>query len=168
MAMTTADRIDALIARIDRLALVDDEIDVSWGAPSTPEAISMLETALRIRLPESFVRFQRRTGGGGPDGLSISTIPREAPLGGVGTVYGDTLHYREPWRAHALPAALVVIQRDPDDNEPFCLDTSRFEGDECPVVLFYHQSSGSSEIVADSFVGFYERYLQPYFEEAGL
>jgi hypothetical protein len=58
-----------------------------------------------------------------------------------------------------------VVQRDANDNEPFCFDTSRWSGEECPVVLYYLHS-GRTERVAADFLTFYERYLAPRFEAA--
>jgi hypothetical protein len=64
-----------------------------------------------------------------------------------------------------LPEHLLVIQQDEDDNEPFCLDTSRFHRGECPVVLYY-PSDGRSENIAKDFLTFYEKYLGPYLQQA--
>ncbi len=161
-------RIDTLISRIGRLADADADLDVAWGGASTPASISQVEQALSVRLPESFRRFQMKTGGGGLDGLRISAISADDTLGGMGTVYGDTMHYRDNHWIKPLPAHLVVIQRCADDNEPFCLDTSAMIDDECPVVLYYHQTSGHIERIARHFLDFYEAHLDPYFDENGL
>ncbi len=161
-------RIDKLIGRVDRLAMVEADLEVAWGGASTPAAISRVEQALGVRLPESFRRFQLKTGGDGLDGLRISTIPANDTLGNAGTVYGDTMHYRDKHWIKPLPIHLVVIQRCADDNEPFCLDTAAMMGDECPVVLYYHQTSGHIERIARNFLDFYEAYLDPYFDENGV
>ncbi|HVS35557.1 MAG TPA: SMI1/KNR4 family protein [Gemmataceae bacterium] len=62
-----------------------------------------------------------------------------------------------------LPAHLVVVQRDAEDNEPFCLDTSKWSDEECPVVLYY-LNSDRTERIAPDFLAFYERCLAPCFE----
>ncbi|MDZ7867071.1 SMI1/KNR4 family protein [Acidovorax sp.] len=163
--MNDQESMDRLIARIDQLAhLPDGEHSVDWAGASSQAALTALEQALGVRISGSFRTFILKTGGGGLDSLCISTIPASEPLGGLGSVHGDTLHYREGWAA-PLPAHLVVIQRSQDDNEPFCLDTSRVQDGENPVVLFYHQSTGRAEPIAGSFIAFLEDYMEPYWEE---
>ena len=163
--MSPPERLNALIARVDGVARQSEgEYSVQWAGASSQAAIAELEQALGVRISGSFRDFIVKTGGGGLDSLSISTIPAHEPLGGLGTVHGDTLHYRTGWPA-SLPAHLVVIQRSEDDNEPFCLDTSRVQDGENPVVLFYHQSTGRVEPIAASFTAFLEDYLEPYWED---
>jgi hypothetical protein len=158
------ERIARLITRIEQ-ELPGAANTVEWAGPTSDTAIGQVETALNVRFPASVRTFLKLTGGGGLDTFSISSIPEEDPLSATyGTVYGDTLRYREPWVPFPLPEHLVVIQRDFDDNEPFCLDTSRWTGDECPVVLYYH-NAGYVEPIAENFIAFYESYLQPYFGE---
>jgi hypothetical protein len=41
-------------------------------------------------------------------------------------------------------------------------------GEECPFVLFYHQSTGHAEYIAYNFIEFYERYLDPQFLDAEI
>jgi SMI1-KNR4 cell-wall len=161
--MTTAlqDRISRLVNRIN--ALNDEEEPVFWIGPTNDAEIELVEEELGVRFPASFREFLRMTGGGGLESLCISGIPSDAPFQGFGTVFCDTTHYREEWVPFPLPNHLVVVERCPDDNEPFCLDTSRFDGDECPVVLYY-LNSGKAEFIANNFLEFYERYLEPYFE----
>lgn len=163
--MSPSERLDSLIARIDQLAQQSKgEHEVQWAGAGSDAAIATLEQALGVHISGSFREFILKTGGGGLDTLRISAIAASEPLGGLGTVHGDTLHYRKGWVA-PLPAHLIVIQRCPDDNEPFCLDTSRVKDGENPVVLFYHQSTGSVERVAGSFVAFLAEYLEPYWEK---
>jgi len=165
--MTAADstqRISALLARLHDLAQRDDLAEVAWCGPSTEQAIAAVEHALGVRITGSFRDFILRTGGGGLDLFPISTIPADTPLNGRGTVHGDTLYWRHDAGGTPLPPHLVVIQRDADDNEPFCLDTSRVVGGENPVVLFYPSSrSGHVDRIAPGFLDFYEDYLAPKF-----
>ncbi len=157
------ERIRALVARIDAKLAADG---VAWSGPASAEAITGVESALGVRIPASYRTFLRLTGGGGVESFPISSVNSADPLAvQYGTVYGDTLHYREPWVPRPLPAHLVVVQRDADDNEPFCLDTSKWAGEECPVVLYY-LNSGRAERIAPDFLAFYERYLAPRFEAA--
>lgn len=164
--MTPAERIDTLIARLHALAQRDEDIDISWVGPGTEQAIAAVEQALGVRIVGTFRDFILRTGGGGLDLFPISAIPADAPLGGgYHTVHGDTLYWRHDAGGTPLPPQLVVIQRDPDDNEPFCLDTSRVVDGENPVVLFYPNSpNGHLDRIAPGFLDFYEAYLAPHWE----
>jgi hypothetical protein len=158
------ERIRALIARIDAELAADG---VVWAGPASEEAIARVEATLGVRFPVSFRTLLLLTGGGGVKSFPISSVDLADPVAiQYGSVYGDTLHYRESWVPRPLPAHLVVVQRDADDNEPFCLDTSRWSGEECPVVLYY-LNTGRAERVAPDFLAFYERYLEPRFEAAG-
>jgi hypothetical protein len=150
-----------LISRVNQLPTTDDCLDVSWVGPSSEDAISAVEQALGVEIRGSYRDFILKTGGGGLGTLYISPIPSDDPLSGC---YLDTLRYREEWCAHKLPPHLIVIQRDPDDNEPMCLDTSVVKNGENPVVLAYYQSSGKVEKVADSFMDYYCEWLEPYFD----
>lgn len=157
------ERIRGLIVRIDEELAAGG---VRWAGPATPDAIALVESTLGVRFPMSFRMFLSQTGGGGVKGLPISSIGDVGPPRVQhGTVYGDTLYYRESWVSRPLPPQLVVVQRCANDNEPFCLDTSTWAGEECPVVL-YNYRSGHVEQIAPNFLAFYERYLAPYFEAA--
>jgi hypothetical protein len=165
--MTTLTRIDALITRLEAAMQASDDDEIRWSGPASEAAITAVERALGASIHGSFRDLMLRTGGGGLDTFAISSIPATEPLGGLGTVHGDTLHYRQDWWTTSLPPHLIVIQRSLDDNEPFCLDTSRIKAGENPVVLFYHQThGGKSEPIADSFIDFLEAYLEPYFKDS--
>jgi hypothetical protein len=157
------ERIRALVARIDAELAADG---VEWAGPASAETIVRVESTLGVRFPASFRTLLLLKGGGGVESFPISSVDSSDPVAiQYGTVYGDTLHYREPWVPRPLPAHLVVVQRDADDNEPFCLDTSKWSGEECPVVLYY-LNTGHVERIAPDFLAFYERYLAPRFEAA--
>jgi SMI1-KNR4 cell-wall len=137
------ERIRALIARIDAELTADE---VAWAGPASAEAIARIESALGVRFPASFRTLLLLTGGGGVKSFPISSIDSADPVAvQYGTVYGDTLHIREPWWS-PLPSHMAVVQRDADDNEPFCLDTSNWSGEECPVVLYYLNSGRAEQI----------------------
>lgn len=156
--------LDELISKVNQLPNLDSDVSVQWRGASTEAAIAVVENALGVSIRGSYRDFILATGGGGLDMLCISPVPAEEPLAGC---YADTLRYREDWVPHKLPAHLVVIQRDQDDNEPVCLDTSKQDNGENPVVLYY-LTSGHVERLAGSFIEYYQEFLDPYFEEAGL
>jgi hypothetical protein len=150
-----------IIARVNQLPEADDEIEVEWVGPSSPEAIQQVENTLGVHIQGSYREFVLAVGGGGLREFYISPIPQDRPADGA---CSDTLDYRQ--RCHRpMPHHLVVIQRDADNNEPFCLDAGRTINGENPVVLYYHQSTGHIESIADSFIEFYLKYLEPYFDE---
>ena len=148
-----------LVERINAELAPWEEHDVRWHGPASEEELLAIEGRLGCRLPASFREFLRLTGGGGPQSLCVST---SAVDGGGGSVIGDTLYWREQF---GLPPHLVVVQRDWDDNEPFCLDTSAFDGDECPVVLFYPLARNPIQRIAPDFPSWYAKYLEPHFDD---
>ena len=150
-----------VISKVNQLPTVDKALFVEWLGASTEDAIKSVEVALNVKISGSYRDFILTTGGGGLDALYISPIPSDNPLFGC---YSDTLHYREDWCPHKVPPHLVVIQRDLDDNEPVCLDTSIEIDGENPIVLFYYQNTGKSEKLANSFIDYYQKFLAPYFE----
>lgn len=154
----------ALIAKINQLPEHDALTSVQWQGRSTEQAITSVENSLGVSLRGSYRDFILATGGGGLDSLFISQIPASEPLVGC---YADTVHYRADWVAQPLPQHLVVIQCDAADNEPVCLDTSIVANGENPVVLYYLHS-GHIERLADSFLAYYQDFLSPYFDDAGL
>lgn len=156
------ERIRLLVARIDAELAADG---IAWSGPASEQAVAAVENTLGVRFPASFRTFLRLTGGGGVESFPISSVDSDPLAIQYGTVYADTLHYREPWVPKPLPGHLVVVQRDADDNEPFCLDTSKWSGEECPIVLYY-LNSGKFERIAPDFLTFYEQYLEPRFESA--
>lgn len=159
------EQIRALVARINSILSVLE--DVVWEGPTPADSISSVEGALGVQFPISFRTLLLLTGGGGVESFPISSIPSDDPLAdNTGAICGDTHHYRKSWVPYPLPDHLVVIQRDANNNEPFCLDTSEWLGSECPVVLYYY-NTGEIEKVAPNFFTFYENYLERLFREAG-
>ena len=157
--------IEEIISKVNRLPELDEDLSVDWCGPSSEAAIAEVEAALDVKIHGSFRKFILLTGGGGLDSLYISPIAVDAPLDGC---FRDTQHYRDDWCPHKVPPHLIVIQRDADDNEPMCLDTSREINGENPVVLFYYQSTGKEEPIADSFAAYYENFLSVYFDQFDL
>lgn len=94
--------------------------------------IKEIEVKLGVILPESYKWYIINYGGGGI-GFDIIGVTRTGNL----LVVNSTEKYRE----YGLPDGLVVIQ---DIGEwVYCLDTNRFDGEECPVVTWsMHDKDG--------------------------
>jgi antitoxin YobK len=132
-----------------------------WYGPAPEAEIVRLEQLLSAKLPASFKRFLREYGGGGIGDRSISGIEDgNAAHKGVGNVYGDTLRCRQE---HALPPGLVVVLYY-DDEVCWCLDTTRFTGEECPVVAYDVFQREVDRIIAPSFAAFMTERLTLYSE----
>ncbi|MED4567969.1 SMI1/KNR4 family protein [Brevibacillus agri] len=86
--------------------------------------ISNIEEKLNVKLPDSYKWFLREYGTGGVIGVEI--------LGGglrdIPTCVTETVD----WRGYGLPEEFVVIENF--GAGVYCLDTSRIENGECPVV----------------------------------
>ena len=154
------ERLNLLIGRIDDLAATDD-YQVNWTGGVTDDAIADVEKRLDVRLPESYKAFARLVGGEGIEIFPITSFVFGVFVFGFFVVF--FLFFCVLWVWHPLPKHLVEIQRDFDDNEPLCLDTSTWTAGECPVVLYY-LDSGTCDPIAVDFLTFYEVYMQPNFD----
>lgn len=144
--------------RIEKARINGHEI-ITWR-PVSIELVTEVENALDLQLPPSFLEFICEYGGGGINGLEISGILRDDPLAtNEGTLFGDTYNYR---KEHGLPLNLLVIQSDPDGNDPHCLDTSEVdEIGENPVIC-YSLYQGNTTRLANDFVEYYLKFSEPY------
>lgn len=107
--------------------------DIFWQGEASESSILQLESLGETRLPTSFRRFLRSHGGGVVAGEEISRIEDDDPAFEFrGTGYGDTFRCRENY---GLPRSLVIIYFG-DDDVVRCLDASRHQNDENPVVSF--------------------------------
>ena len=132
-----------------------------WYGPAPEAEIVRLEQLLSAKLPASFKRFLREYGGGGIGDRSISGIEAgNAANRGGGTVYGDTLRCRQ---VHELPNGLVVVLFY-DDEVCWCLDTTSFAGEECPVVAYDVFKREVDRTIAPSFAAFMTERLTLYSE----
>jgi len=81
---------------------------------------SHVENLLGVRFPPSYKAFLLQHGALFSSVGAISGVFPQSPLAANdGAVLGDTLYYRERFQ---LPADFVVIERDFDDNDTWCLD----------------------------------------------
>lgn len=94
--------------------------------------INAIEERLNISLPESYKWFLKEYGTGGVFGVEIfGGGLRETP-----TCVRET----EEWRKYGLPKDFVVIQNY--GGGVYCLDTSRFNNNECPVIDWEQDDQG--------------------------
>ena len=144
---------------LDQIRANGDEVWIAGPQPT--EAIAELETALRITLPPSYRSFLEQFGGMKIFDTAISGIIDGKPLSEEpGSVYGDTLRFREE---HNLPHHLLVIQADED--APYCLVTNRPKsGGEYPVVS-YDLETGDIERLSESFGRWFVKWLRFQVEE---
>lgn len=126
-----------------------------WQGKTSIESIDQLEGLLNTKLPASYRQFLAEYGGGGLVGEEISGIEDDdATLDFRGTVLGDTYQCRSQF---ALPSHLIVIYYR-GDAVVWCLDTSSFVGNECPVVSF-NVTSKETRRISETFEGFFEEYV---------
>ena len=142
--------------------------DLEFYGPQSEESIAILEDALGIKMPPSFVEFLRTYGGGGVTDSDISGIYGDKPLmPNQGCVYGDTVRWREEY---GLPENLVIIRVE-DEEEALCLDAgSPDSAGEYPVVRVDLFGGGVAKVgdplkANSSFREFFEEYLEMWAEE---
>jgi hypothetical protein len=135
----------AFANKIERFKACEPSVDVAGRCG--PEMIAIVEAKLGVRFPPSYRAFLLDHGAIFSAVGSISGVYPPAPVdSGVGTVLGDTLYYRDHFQ---LPNHLVVIQRDQDENDPWCLDTSVPSADgEYPIVCFSLRGGAGKRLFA--------------------
>ncbi len=153
-------------SRVYPMSEVDDLItqvrergcDLWLAGPQTEAAIATLEQTLSIILPPSYRSFLARFGGAAIDDSIVSGIIDSMPLEHqCGWLYGDTLRFQEDWD---LPANLLVIQ--PDEDAPYCLDTSKpNQNGEHPVVCYELHSKHVRQIAENFEIWLVEWFLRP-------
>ena len=130
---------------------IDSVPDKDFGRGASDREISDAEHALGVRFPEGYKLFLSRFGWAeiGPD--VFYGLGTDAPAGL--TVVKNAFSERYEARPH-IPHHLVPIMNDGAGNN-YCLDTSCFRGNECPVVFWDHEHlDGSDQIptpTAESF-----------------
>jgi len=125
------DRMESISHLIKKLE--DQHADLFWQGEASLESINKLQTILKCVLPRSFKDFLLTYGGGGISEEEISGIEANDPyIQNRGTVLGDTLLCREEFQ---LPEHFIVIYFGMD-NVVWCLDTSKLENEECPVISY--------------------------------
>ncbi|WP_169713503.1 SMI1/KNR4 family protein [Paludifilum halophilum] len=114
------------------------------------EHIQQIEVKLNVILPDSYKWFIKTFGHGGVAGIEVLGVTSK----GVSTTLKTTLNYRR----YGLPPAFVVIENV--DEWLYCLDTSRMNNKECPVVDW----DCFGNVGKEEFSNFYEFLLERFAE----
>lgn len=127
-----------------------------WCAgPCSEESVRALESALGLSLPPSYRQFLLDNGAIAIYDSTISGIIDGNPTDtSGGSLYGDTLRFR---REHNLPGHLLVLQ--PDEDAPYCLDSSSVTGSGEFLVVCFELASRHSGLVSSSFSEWLERFF---------
>jgi hypothetical protein len=144
---------DELISRIQALGE-----RIEFAGPQSQQAIVQLETALHLKLPESYRDFLSRYGAGGTVGSWIAGIYGNNPLmSNDGYAYGETTRIREEY---GLPDGLLVVQSSAPEFV-WCLDMRQTKGNaESPVVAVDVLNGFKTEPIARTFGDFFREYLE--------
>lgn len=102
-----------------------------FSGGASDETIHKYQEELGVTLSESYIKFLKEFGAGGVGYFSVSGIEKDD----FSSMVIDTLEFRE---SKNLSAAYVVFahQRIRDYDILLCLDTSRMNNGECPVVKY--------------------------------
>ncbi|QHA93614.1 SMI1/KNR4 family protein [Bacillus sp. N1-1] len=109
--------------------------------------IENVQDSLKLKFPESYKWFLNDYGSGGLYGIDILGVAKS----NISTVVIETESYRDL----GLNDNLVVIEDV--DEFAYCLDTSKMENNECPVVAWNKQGGLDDFNTAENF---YEFLLQ--------
>ena len=151
------------MAEYDLLACAAEEAgnELFWLGVTAPNQIERVEALLHVALPASFKRFLKDYGGGGVVSAEVSGIEdNDAENDSGGTVVGDTKECRA---RYGLPDHLVVIYFH-DEEVCWCLDTSTFANNECPVVSYNVFTRKVDRQIAPDFASFMRQHLALYGE----
>lgn len=105
------------------------------GSGTDEDGIRLAERTLGVRLPNSYKSFLRRFGWGGVEHFEIFGLGRGVPE--YLNLVKITISERNVM-SPGIPSHLVPVMNDGFGNH-YCLDTSRFKGNECQVVFWNHE-----------------------------
>jgi SMI1-KNR4 cell-wall len=117
------------------LNYVDRLTNRARGHGATDHQIADAQHSLGVRLPQSYKSFLSKFGWAMICGDLLYGLGADVPHGF--TVVKNALSERYEAHPH-IPHHLVPIMNDGAGNN-YCLDTSCFDGDECPVVFWDHE-----------------------------
>lgn len=111
-----------------------------------------IEGLLEVKLPNSYKWFLKEYGHGGINGFDI--------LGNGLAPLPSCVRATLNWRKHGLPKNFVVLE-DTETDWMYCIDTSKMENGECPVVdwgIF----DGLTRTTYDTFFDYFIYMLEEY------
>lgn len=157
---TARNTFEALKARLLQYSKTGFGRGAAWAE------IDSVEQRLGVRLPLSYRLFLHEFGWGGVEDIEIYGLGSDVPahLHLVSLVESERTEM-EPRLRHSL----IPLMNDGRGNH-CCLDTSRFSGDECPVVFWDHAHvdglNQEPEPVAENFVTWLMEELEERDSEA--
>lgn len=111
--------------------------------------IEYVQNTLEVQLPESYKWFLTNYGSGGLFGVDILGVAKS----NIASVVIETKNYRDLGMSNSL----VVIE---DIGEyAYCLDTSKMENNECPVIAWNRQGGLDDFNTAKNFYKFLSQRL---------
>jgi len=138
--MSTVD-FDAIMARYKSLATVGKSV----SGPSEI-AVERTERELGLKLPPSFVRFLRESGGKRPPFWDVHPLLANRDERKLDFVRANELEHDHELGANPLPAHYYTF-RTTGPGDQACFDTSSARPDgEFPVVLWVHDESAEENL----------------------
>ena len=129
---------------------LDDGEEFEWFGPTDERLVSRTEKLLEYTCPPDLREFLLSYGGGGVLNEWVSGVGDEDKDNQCGYILADTAYYRE---TYGIPEEFIVLQRDPDDNEPYCI--SRLNNAIYCVGLHSREDSK----IADTFSEFLKSFM---------
>ncbi|WP_404431009.1 SMI1/KNR4 family protein [Sutcliffiella horikoshii] len=111
--------------------------------------VDYVQEILEVNLPASYKWFLNNYGSGGLYGVDILGVAKS----NIPTVVNETVNYRDL----GMGEHLVVIEDI--DEYAYCLDTSKMENNECPVIAWNKQGGLDNYNTADNFYEFLSQRL---------
>ena len=111
--------------------------------------IDYVQDTLKLKLPESYKWFLNNYGSGGLYGVDILGVAKS----NIATVVIETESYRDL----GMSENLIVIEDI--DEYAYCLDTSKMESNECPVIAWNKQGGLDDYNTAENFYEFLSQRL---------
>lgn len=131
------------------LDTIGDNGDFTGGVNAT--AIEKAEKKLNLKFPKSYKEFLLKFGAGDIGGEIIFGITVKKDL--------DMVKITKMEHDYKMPKCMIVINYDSSTDALICLDTSKFEDEECPVVAVPSDYQ-NIKILANSFGEFMIEYLE--------
>lgn len=126
--------------------ILRENVDLSdVGFPQKEEDVLRAEEELGVKFPFSYREYLKKWGW-----LSFGPNEYQGLGNSVNNVVQTTHRVR---KARGLPAYFIVVC-DHDGDEYVCLDTSRFNKEECPVIIWDSPTQSISRSRAKDFAEF--------------